>query len=184
MQTDMSLLNHYQGEVRDKNSCSFKHLGSKGSKIEKNSIPCIILAQFLILARAFLVVQLVQNLPPMRETQVRFPGWEDPLEKGQSTHSSILGLPLWFSWYRICLQCKRPGFDSWVGKICWRRDRLLTPVFWSGEFHGLYSPWSRKESDMIERLLLSLSFQKYADQTKHLYWLNTNFQFLIDKKKA
>ena len=31
--------------------------------------------------------------------------------------------------------------DSWVGKIRWRRDRLPTPVFWPGEFHGLYSPW-------------------------------------------
>ena len=27
-----------------------------------------------------------------------------------------------------------------------------TPVFWPGEFHGLYSPWGRKESDMTERL--------------------------------
>ena len=60
-------------------------------------------------------------------------------------HSIILGLPLWFSWYRICLQCKRPGFDSWVGKIRWRRDRLLTPVFWSGEFHGLHTPGDHKE---------------------------------------
>ena len=29
----------------------------------------------------------------------------------------------------ICLHCRRPWFDSWVGKICWRRDRLPTPVF-------------------------------------------------------
>ena len=29
----------------------------------------------------------------------------------------------------IHLQCRRPWFDSWVGKICWRRDRLPTPVF-------------------------------------------------------
>ena len=41
----------------------------------------------------------------------------------------------------------RPGFDPWVGKIPWRRGRLPTPVFWPGEFHGLYSPWGRKESD-------------------------------------
>ena len=27
------------------------------------------------------------------------------------------------------LQCRRPWFDSWVWKICWRRDRLPTPVF-------------------------------------------------------
>ena len=30
---------------------------------------------------------------------------------------------------KICLQCRRPGFDSWVRKIHWRRDRLPTPVF-------------------------------------------------------
>ena len=31
-------------------------------------------------------------------------------------------------------------------------ERLPTPVFWLGEFHGLYSPWGHKESDMTERL--------------------------------
>ena len=29
-----------------------------------------------------------------------------------------------------------------------------TPVFWPGEFHGLYSTWGRKESDMTEQLSL------------------------------
>ena len=37
-----------------------------------------------------LVAQLVNNLPAMRETWIRSLGWEDPLEKGKSTHSSIL----------------------------------------------------------------------------------------------
>ena len=37
----------------------------------------------------------------------------------------------------------------------WRRERLPTPVFWPGEFHGLYSPWGRKESDTTEQLSLS-----------------------------
>ena len=32
----------------------------------------------------------------------------------------------------------RPGLDPWVGKIPCRRERLPTPVFWPGEFHGLY----------------------------------------------
>ena len=27
--------------------------------------------------------------------------------------------------------------ETWVGKIPWRRERLPTPVFWPGEFHGL-----------------------------------------------
>ena len=37
-----------------------------------------------------LVAQLVKNLPAMQETLVQFLGWEDPLEKGKATHSSIL----------------------------------------------------------------------------------------------
>ena len=39
---------------------------------------------------AFLVAWLVKNLPAMRETWVQSLGWEDPLEKGTITHSSIL----------------------------------------------------------------------------------------------
>ena len=69
-----------------------------------------------------------------------------------------IGLPRWLSWRSIHLQCGRPGFDPWVGKICWRRERLPTPVFWPGEFHGPYSPWGCKESDTTERLSLSLCF--------------------------
>ena len=48
------------------------------------------------------------------------------------------------------------GFGSWVGRIPWRREWPPTPVFWPGEFHGLYSPWVYKESDMTERVSLSL----------------------------
>ena len=43
---------------------------------------------------------------------------------------------------------------GWVGKICWRRERLLTPVFWPGEFHTLCSPWGCKQSDTTEQLSL------------------------------
>ena len=39
-------------------------------------------------------------------------------------------------------EMRRPGFDPWVGKMPCRRERLLTPVFWPGEFHGLYNPKS------------------------------------------
>jgi len=31
---------------------------------------------------------------------------------------------LWLSWERIGPKCRRPGFDPWVGKIPWRRERL------------------------------------------------------------
>ena len=58
---------------------------------------------------AFLVVQMVKNLPAVQ----------------------------------------RPGFDTWRGKIPWRRKQLPTPVFLPGELHGQrrlagYSPWGCK----------------------------------------
>ena len=46
-----------------------------------------------------------------------------------------------------------PGLGRYPGE----GERLPTPVFWPGEFHGLYSPWGHKESDTTEGILLSLS---------------------------
>ena len=103
-----------------------------------------------------------KNPPAMQEIPVGFLAQEDLLEKGQAIHSGILGLPLWLSWYRICLQSGRPGFDPWVGMIPWRRERLPTPGFWPGELHGLYSPWGYKELDMTEGL--SLHFTACMDE--------------------
>ena len=63
---------------------------------------------------------------------------------------SLSGLPWWLRWLSIHLQCRRPGFHPWVGKIPWRRTWQPTPVFLPGESHGQrsltgYSPWGRKE---------------------------------------
>ena len=43
-----------------------------------------------------------------------------------------------------------PGSIPGLGRSPWRRERLRTPVFWPGEFPGLYSPWGRKESDTTD----------------------------------
>jgi len=61
------------------------------------------------------------------------------------------------------LQCKRPRFDSWVGKIPWRRKWLLIPVFVSGEFHGQrslagYSPCGHRESDTTEQIIYIVKY--------------------------
>ena len=45
---------------------------------------------WIILLCASLVAQLVKNPPATWETWVQPLGWEDPLEKGKATHSSIL----------------------------------------------------------------------------------------------
>ena len=43
-----------------------------------------------LMCGASLIAQLVKNSPAMQETPSQSLGWEDPLEKGQATHSSIL----------------------------------------------------------------------------------------------
>ena len=85
-----------------------------------------------------LVAQLVKNPPAMQEIPVQFLGWEDPLEE--------IGYPLQYSWASLLAQLvKNPPalqetwIDPWVEKIPWRRERLSTPIFWPGEFHGLYN---------------------------------------------
>ena len=76
-----------------------------------------------------------------------------------------IGHPLQYSQASLMAQLvknlpgwSRRGFHPWIGKIPWRRERLATPIFWSGEFHGLYSPWGCKESDMTECLSLTYMY--------------------------
>ena len=57
------------------------------------------------------MAQWVKNLLEMQETQVRSLGWEDPLEKEVTTHSSIL------AW-------KSPGQRSLAGYSPWGRKRV------------------------------------------------------------
>ena len=72
------------------------------------------------------------------------------------------GVPWGLRQKRICLQCRRPGFDPWVRKIRWRREWLPTPAFLTRESHGQRSlegcsPWCHKELDTPELLTLSIS---------------------------
>ena len=50
-------------------------------------------------------------------------------------------------------------WETWVRSLGWEdpleKERLPTPVFWPGEFHGQYSPWDHKELDRTEQLSLS-----------------------------
>ena len=85
-----------------------------------------------------------------------------------------MSLPWWLRQKSICLQCGRPRFDPWVGKILWRRKWQPTPVLLPGKSHGWrsvvgYSPWGHKELDTTELLqfhfawnvlLVSLIFMK------------------------
>ena len=53
--------------------------------------------------------------------------------------------------------------DLWIGRSTGEGNGyplqwVPTPVFWPGEFHGLYGPWGHKESDTTERLSLSANY--------------------------
>ena len=139
---------------------------------------------------------MVKNPPAMQEIRVQSLSWEDALEKGMATHSSILAWRIpWreepgglqsIRWWRaghawvththththtysftlipcssdgkrIFLQCRRPRFDPWVGKILSRSKWQPTTLAW--RIHGQrslagYSPWGCKELDMTEQLTI------------------------------
>ena len=69
--------------------------------------------------------------------------------------------------YRVCLLIG--AFATYFALFPWRRERLPTPVFWPGEFHGLYSSWDHKELDMTERLSLSLALFCLSDILSYEY---------------
>ena len=63
-----------------------------------------------------------------------------------------IGYLLQYSWASLVAQLVKNLLamrETWIQSPgSWAR--LPTPVFWPGEFHGLYSPWGRKELDMTE----------------------------------
>ena len=93
----------------------------------------------------------------LESTKLLCPG-DSPCQSTGVGAVSSSRLPLWLSWWRICLQCRRPGFNPWVGKIPWRRERLPAPVVWHGEF---------KKSDTTEQLSLSLSSSRGSSRFRN-----------------
>ena len=91
------------------------------------------------------MAQLVKNPPAMRETWVRSLGWEDPLEKGKATHSSILAWRIPWTVHGVTksrtrlsnfiFSCAGSPSLSGLFSSCGEQG-LPTPVFWPGEFHG------------------------------------------------
>ena len=128
---------------------------------------------------ASLMAQQVKNPPAKQETQETWVwslGWEETLEEGMATHSSILA-------WRIPWTEKLGGLQSiglqrvrqdWRDSIhthrtdilrskviLWKRKWQPTPVILPGKYHGQrslvgYSPKGHKESDTIERLSMEL----------------------------
>ena len=92
------------------------------------------------------------GLPPWPQGTAQTPFLSPPPVLGAVQLGYFLCAQLGFpgaQWQWIHMQCRRPRFDPWVGKIPWRREWQPTAVFLSGEFHGQrslvsYSPWGRR----------------------------------------
>ena len=89
-----------------------------------------------------------------------------------------------YEYASVCLQCGRPGFDPWVGKIPWRRKWQSTPVLLPGKSHGQrslvgYSPWGRKESDMTEGLYLYHLYKSLWSRLAPEIHLILYFKYLV-----
>ena len=76
-----------------------------------------------------------------------------------------IGYSLQYSWASLVAQLvKNPPAmqETCVRSLGWEdpleKGKEPTPVFWPGEFHGLYSPWDHKESDTTEKLSLLPSY--------------------------
>ena len=87
--------------------------------------------------------------------------WQFDSCSGSSAREGI-DYPPQYSWASFVAELVNtlPGKqDTWIPCLSWEdpleKERLPTSVFWPGEFHGLYSPWGHKESDMTEQLTLS-----------------------------
>ena len=86
--------------------------------------------------RTSLVAQKVKNLPAMQVTWVQSLGWEDPLEKGNATHSSILA---WRSPWTDepgrphSMDCKESNMTEWLSLYHlshpWRECEMMQPTF-------------------------------------------------------
>ena len=101
---------------------------------------------------ASLVAQMVKNLPAMQETWVLFQGWEDILEEGMATHSSILAWRIPWTEEPGGLQSlgsHRVGHDwSWLSAHTWAE--LYLPLFPPHSYVELLTP-STSECALIWR---------------------------------
>ena len=105
---------------------------------------CLGINRIITIGRGFLGDSAVKNLPVSAGDAGLIPGGSD----GKS----------------VCLQCRRPRFSSWAGKIPWRRKWQPTPVLLPGKSHGWMeepaSPRGHKESDTTDRLHFHFHFGK------------------------
>ena len=146
---------------------------------------CLLYALFL----SSLVAQTVKNLPAVRKTWVQSLGWEDPLEKGMTTHSSILAwrMPwteepgdLWFiALHRIGQHWSNlvhmpahihinPKYQWGEGKIEGHNTSMLLESVWGkqSKTRRYLTTWKQENNESVNRYLL----ENLASQLENSRW--------------
>ena len=92
-----------------------------------------------------------------------------------------IGYPLQYYWASLVAQLVKnlPAMqETGVRSLGWEnpleKGKATTSVFWPGEFRGLCSPWSCKESDMTEQLSLHVFFCFYRILNNHYIYKTLN----------
>ena len=88
----------------------------------------------------------------------RIPWMEEPRKDSDTTEQLHFHFTWWFSGKEFHLQCRRPGYHSWVGKIPWRQKGQPTPV--KKAVHGPLliigkgTKNAQQEKDSLQKLVL------------------------------
>ena len=130
------------------------------------------------------MAQRVKNLPAMRETQVQFPGREDPLEKEMATHSSI---PAW-----KIPRTEEPGTQQSMGSQRVRHDWATnTLVFYKTSYplklvdHGLLLHSFAQFKWSLKPLFLSwAAFVQFLYKISYEVVAYKRYLFLKNKKMS
>ena len=110
---------------------------------KKMTCPKIILC-FLLLILSCPILLVIKNSHSVQLQRVSFSSldgvllmnhWIKPTRSSDLLSKVCFRLTWWLSCKESACQCRRHGFDPWVGKIPWRRERLSTPVFLPGKSH-------------------------------------------------
>ena len=114
-----------------------------------------------------MVAQLVKNLPVTAGDPSSIP------EMGSSPGEGI-GYPLQYSWASLMAQLVKHPPAMWETWVRHRREQVPTPVFWPGDFHGLYSPWGsqRVAHDWVTFTTMSQASHHSRVQMKERSWIH------------
>ena len=135
--------------------------------------------------RASLVIQLVKNLPAMRETWVWSLGWEYPLEKGKATHCSIMAWRI--PWTVSSMGSPRVGHDWATFTFTLTNDNNSNTIFYLNHdainykiYHDFNTAkkrgkWSQLNKDIMFALYIFIrKYETHKHSSVNFHNVNTS----------